>query len=293
MWIPYDLMGALKPETPAPSVEASKADRSARDIVVGFFVRNPVTQTWEIDVRAEAVNRVYFRDLQGMKAEIAFYGDESGKLNEIIYRVQGADPFAALAACRQDVDERLARWALELGRGMALAGWRVADPRHGARWRCTPFRPSALDIDLDAVEHVPDDLKALIRIYQRARNASDSAWRLLNANAVLRPWREGRAPFPPTAARTGRTVTFDMLVHSGAASCCAGLRDRPLIEFIDMARELGDRLVYALERPDANAVDDEVGARLAPIASLADLAAREVLLGEIARRQGEAMALAS
>ncbi|MFD1330929.1 methylamine utilization protein MauJ [Methylopila musalis] len=293
MWIPYDLMGALKAETPAPSVEASKADRAPRDIVIGFFVRNPVTQTWEIDVRAEAVNRVYFRDVQGMPAEIAFYGDESGKLNEIIYRVQGGDPFAALAACRRDVDERLARWALELGRGMALAGWRVADPRHGARWRCTPFRPSALDIDLDAVEHVPDDLRPFIRLYQRARNASDSAWRLLNATAILRPWREGRAPFAAAAARAGRAVTFDMLVHSGAVSAFADLRDRPLTELADRAQALSDRVRSDLDRPDATVDDEEARARLAPMASLADLAAREVLLAEIARRQGEAMALAS
>lgn len=289
MWIPYDLMGTLKPETAAPSIELSKADRTTRDIVVGFFVRNPVTQTWEIDVKVEAVNRVYSRKVGGMRAEIAFYGEGSGKLNEIIYRVQGSDPFEALAACRRDVDERLARWTLELGRGMALAGWRVADPSHGARWRCTPFRPSALDIDLDAVEHVADDLKPLIRLYQRARNASDSAWRLMNAYAVLRPWRDGERPFDASPARS-ETVTFDMLVHSGAIACRPELKDQPLSAFLDELTPLREAIVAGLDRPGADAPDEGVLARMA---SLADLAARQVLLGEIARRQARELALAS
>ncbi len=290
MWIPYDLMGQPKPETPAASVEASKADRTMRDIVVGFFVRNPVTQTWEIDVKIDSVDRVYSREVGGMPAEIAFYGESSGKLNEIIYRVKANDAFEALAACRRDIDGRLARWTLELGRGMALAGWRLADPAHGARWRCTPFRPSALDIDLDAVESAPDDVKPLILLYQRARNASDSAWRLLNAYAVLRPWRDGERPFGSPQARARSTVSFDMLVHSGAVACRPELKGQPLTAFVDELASLRDRIIAGLERPDAEAPEQTFLARMA---SLADLAARQVLLEEIARRAGDEMALAS
>ena len=116
-----------------------------------FFVRNPITQSWEIDIRAEAVKEVLRVDLDGMSAEIACYGDDSGKLSEIIYRVKGTEPYAAFDACRHDLEDRLARWTVEIGRGMAIAGWRVADPANEARWRCTPYRPSALDLDLDTV----------------------------------------------------------------------------------------------------------------------------------------------
>lgn len=291
MWIPYDLMEGLKPETAVATIELAKADRSVRDIVVGFFVRNPVTQTWEIDVMADAVNRVYRRDVGGMPAEIAFYGDASGKLNEIIYRVQGADPFHALAACRRDVDERLARWTLELGRGMALAGWRIADPSHGARWRCTPFRPSALELDLDAVERVDEDLKPLIRLYQRARNASDSSWRLLNAYAVLRPWRDGERPFDRSAQ--AQNVTFEMLVHSGAIGSRPELKDQPLAVFVDELKPLRDEILAGLEQSGVEAPDEAGRVRVARMASLADLAARQALLGEIARRKSEQLALAS
>ena len=70
MWIPYDLMGSLKPETSAATIERSKADRTVRDVIVGFFVRNPVTQTWEIDVKIDALDRVLAEPIDGMTAEI-------------------------------------------------------------------------------------------------------------------------------------------------------------------------------------------------------------------------------
>lgn len=291
MWIPYGLNASAKAETPAASIGQSRADRSERDVMVGFFVRNPITLAWEIDIRADALGGVRHETIEGMPAVIGFYGNDAGKLDEIIYRVTSPDPFAALAICRDDLENRLARWTLQLGRGMAIAGWRLADPTHDARWRCTPFRPSALDLDLDAVSSVPDDMKPALRLYQRARNASDPAWRLLNAFAVLRAWRDGAAPFARDARRAERTITFDMLVHSGALACAPELRDRPLTALVDLLDGMRGAILQGLEAPSVTPGD--ASPHLAPMASLADLAAREALLGEIGRRQDMDMALAS
>lgn len=287
MWIPYDSTGSLKGETSAASLQRSQADRSVRDVLVGFFVRNPITQSWEIDIRAEAVKEVLRVDLDGMSAEIACYGDDSGKLSEIIYRVKCAEPYAAFDACRHDLEDRLARWTVEIGRGMAIAGWRVADPANEARWRCTPYRPSALDLDLDAVAFAPDDLKPLLRLYQRARNASDPAWRLLNAYAVLKCWRAGKDPFPAKPQRPSPTVTLEMLVHSGALSCAMSFKDQPLASFVDALEVWRDAVLHDLELPGegVHGLRGEARWRLAYMASLADLAARKTLLIEIARRR--------
>lgn len=295
MWIPYDLAGSLKGETSATSLQRSQADRSVRDVLVGFFVRNPVTQSWEIDIRAEAVKEVLTAELDGMPTEIACYGDESGKLSEIIYRVKSGELYTALDACRHDLEDRLARWTLELGRGMAVAGWRVADPANEARWRCTPFRPSALDLDLDAVAFVPNDLKPLLRLYQRARNASDSAWRLLNAYAVLKCWRAGKAPFSAKPQQSGPIVTLEMLVHSGTLGCAATFKDQPLAVFVDALEVWRDAVLEGLETPadGVHGLRGEARWRLAHMASLADLAARDTLLREIARRRSVDLALAS
>lgn len=295
MWIPYDLTGSLKGETSAASLQRSQADRSVRDVLVGFFVRNPITQSWEIDIRADAIKEVLTVELDGMPTEIACYGDESGKVSEIIYRVKSAEPYVAFDACRQDLEDRFARWTLELGRGMAIAGWRVADPTNEARWRCTPFRPSALDLDLEAVAFVPDDLKPLLRLYQRARNASDPAWRLLNAYAVLKCWRTGGAPFPAQPQRPALTVTLEMLVHSGALGCAANFKDQPLASLVDALQIWRDAVLQDLEAPGegAHGLRGEARWRLAHMANLADLAARETLMREIARRRSPKLALAS
>lgn len=295
MWIPYDLAGSLKAETSASTIQRSQSDRSVRDVLVGFFVRNPITQSWEIDIRAESAKQVLTAELDGMPAEIACYGDESGKLSEIIYRIKSAEPYAAFDACRHDLEDRLARWTLELGRGMAIAGWRVADPANEARWRCTPFRPSALDLDLDAVAFAPDDLKPLLRLYQRARNASDPAWRLLNAFAVLKCWRTGKAPFPGKPQRPGPTVTLEMLVHSGTLGCAVNFKDQPLERFVDALEIWRDAVLQDLEAPGgcAQGLRGEARWQLAHMASLADLVARETLVREMARRRRAELALAS
>ena len=295
MWIPYDLTGSLKAETSAASIRRSQADRSVRDVLVGFFVRNPITQSWEIDIRAEAVKEVLTAKLDGMPTEIACYGGESGKLSEIIYRVKSAEPYAAFDACRHDLEDRLARWTLELGRGMTIAGWRVADPANEARWRCTPFRPSALDLDLNAVAFAPDDLKPLLRLYQRARNASDPAWRLLNAYAVLKCWRAGKAPFSLMPQQPAPVVTLEMLVHSGALGCAESFKDQPLASLVDALEVWRDAVLQDLEAPGegAHGLRGEARWRLAHMASLADLAARETLIREIARRRSADLALAS
>lgn len=295
MWIPYELAGSLKAETNAATIERSHADRSVRDVLVGFYVRNPITQTWEIDVLAETVKDVLTVRVNDMAAEIACYGDDAGKLNEIIYRVKSADPHAAFEACRQDLEDRLARWTLELGRGIAIAGWRVADPANEARWRCTPFRPSALELDLQVVAFAPDDLKPLLRLYQHARNASDPAWRLLNAYAVLSCWRAGKAPFSGTPKQHELTVTAEMLVHSGCISYAGEFKDQPLTVFVDELDIWRGAILHDLDAPGESHPMHRGGTRsqLAHMASLADLAARKTLMQEITRRRRADLALAS
>lgn len=294
MWIPYDLTGSLKAETSAATIQRSQADHTVRDVLVGFFVRNPVTQTWEIDIRAEAVKDTIKVELSGMPAEIACYGDDSGKLSEIIYRVKSAEPYAAFDACRRDLEDRLARWALELGRGMDIAGWRVADPINEARWHCTPFRPSAVDLDLNAVDFAPDDLKPLLRLYQRARNASDPAWRLINAHAVLACWRAGKAPFPAQPQLPEPVVTVEMLAHSGTIGSGVNFKGQPLTLLVDALEGWRDAVLKDLAEPgSAKEFLGETRCGLCHMASLADLAARDTLLREIARRRHGELALAS
>ena len=53
MWIPYDISGSLKAATAPETIRQSRADLSLRVFLVGFLLRNPVTQAWELDLVAD------------------------------------------------------------------------------------------------------------------------------------------------------------------------------------------------------------------------------------------------
>ena len=286
MWIPYDIRASLKADSPPEAIRQSLADAEPREFLVGFFLRNPVTQAWEADIAVEGApaEMAAAPDLPG--ARISFHGNDGGKLSEVIYRLDATAHDQALARAHADMQRRMLRWLVQIGRGLALAGWRIADPAHGARWRCTPFRPSAMRADHIPLDPMPPDLAPLAELFQRARNAPDAASRLLAAFALLHAARDH-----PALARAdvpSFRVTQDMLIHSGAIACPEPLEGLDLGQLIAHLRPHHDRLVG----PGgilAPVLDDLAGQRrLAQLANLADLAAHRLILAELRARQGAA-----
>ena len=287
MWIPYDIRASLKAESPPDTVRLSLADATPREFLVGFLLRNPVTQVWEADLVADAGEPELAAgpDLPG--ASLSFHGNGAGKLAEVIYRLPATSQRQALDRAHAEFRRRMLRWVAEFGRGMAVAGWRIADPAHGARWRCTPFRPSAMRATYAALGPVAADLAPLVELFQRARNAPDAASRLLAAFSVLHA-----ADHHPALAQAGAAtlrVSQDMLIHSGALACPEPLEGMDLAQLIAHLRPHHDRLIG----PGgvlAAVVDDLPGQmHLSQLANLADLVAHRLILAEIrARRQAAA-----
>ena len=288
MWIPYDLKGPLKADTSPETIAAAGMDRKLRQIMVGFFLRNPVTWTWEIDLCAQDFADGIETQLEGQPARIDLHGDDTGRVEEIVYRTFGTDHLAVLSRCHRDLEARLARWALELGRGMSIAGWRVADPDNNARWRCTPFRPSALNLSPERAVPPSPEFLPLLNLYRQGRNSSDPAWRLITATAILTAWRDGCPPLdrrqmPP------QTVSLQMLVLSGTLVELAGLQDQPLETLVELLVQERDAQMAALAHPTRiSSVGLAAQARLAQLANIADLAARQVLLVQM--QQAESVA---
>lgn len=291
MWIPYGLLGPLKAESAPETVRNSAEDTNEREFLVGFFVRNPVTQVWEVDILLN--NGTYSETLNfhGRPAVMNLFPNDAGKLDEILYRIEACSAQQAVDACYAHVTTQLASWALRLGRGMAVAGWRVADLKHETRWRCVPFRPSALELKQPTLDQVPDTHRHLLHLYGEVRNATSPAWRLLNAMTILRAWRDRAEPFGSTdqrASEVGQSrrehlVTFETLMHSGAGSSASDLRDKPLAELIQRLEPVCRKVIRALEgERDAYSVPTRAeAAQLAEFANLADACAREVLTGEL------------
>lgn len=286
MWIPYDMRGSLKAESQPETIRMSQADGRRREFLVGFYLRNPVTQSWELDLVADAMPFEFAPgdDLPG--ATLSVHGNEAGKLGEIIYRLSAGSAEKALLRAHADLQRRLLRYVAEVGRGMAIGGWRIADMTHGARWRCTPFRPSAMKVDYAALGPVDDDLAPLAELFQRARNAGDAVSRLIAAYAVLHA-----ASHHPALARSGAgtlRVTQEMLIHSGAIAHPAPLQDLTLRELLATLRPVHDRYIG----PDGLLVpvfeDLPEQRQLAQLANLADLIAHRLILTEIRARASAA-----
>lgn len=282
MWIPYDITGSLKPGNPAADA-LSRADTAPRDFLIGFLLRNPVTQAWELDVLAGADASV----TEGSDLHLTFSGNEAGKLAEIMVRLTARSAEDAIERAYRAVSRRLLRYVVETGRGMAVAGWRVADPTHDARWRCTPFRPSALMLDHAALTPVGSDLAPLVELFQRARNAPDPATRMLAAFAVLHAAASGHAALAQ-ADTDGFRVTSAMLAHAGALDETGALAGQDLAALIAALRPHHDALIgpagTLTPLPETLAARQSLGR----MANLADLAAHRLLAAELAARRASA-----
>ena len=217
------------------------------------------------------------------EARVSLHGNERGKLAEVIYRLPAVSAEEALAFAYDDVERRLLRWQIETGRGMALAGWRIADLAHQARWRCTAFRPSALTLDGAALGPIDADLAPLVELFRRARNAPDPASRLMAAFALL----DAAASGDPALTRSGADdfrVTQEILIHAGALAWPEPLADLGLAALVALLRPHHDRLLGPRGVLAPVPLDLAAQKRLAMLANLADLVAHRLLVAEIRGR---------
>lgn len=296
MWIPYGLSGQLKSESAAELASAALADSRRRDFLVGFYLSNPVTHSWESEVVPDAATRAA-GEVVAVADGTAFLQvvlNAAGKLEELIFEVQAGSPHAAVELCMAAAVRRLDEWALHTGRGLDIAGWRVADMDHRARWRCVPFRPSVVEAAAPALTRVPASHEALARLYRQARNASAPEWRLLCAYAILDASEKCYEPFATTerwleragTLRRSVRVSFDMLLRSGALERFGSLEGGSVAEVLACLTPMRDDVLASVGGlPLQYALLDDAGsverATLIAVANLADVLAREVLLEEL------------
>lgn len=291
MWIPYDIRGSLKAETPAETIRLSRADLRMREFLVGFFVRNPVTQAWELDLVASANGEeITIPASDGRRLEMRLYGNDAGKLSEVLLRCEAVSVDEALALAHDALTRWMLLQVLETGRGMAIAGWRISDNSHDARWRCTPFRPSALHLDFAAQLPLAADLQPVAEMFQRARNATDAASRMLAAFAILDAAAQG-LPALARAATDSFKVTQEMLIHAGAMDHAEEFQGLALPQLVAALRPHHDRLIG----PGGllAQINDGLDAQktLARLANLSDLASHRLIVAELrARRQSDVLA---
>lgn len=283
MWIPHNLLSPLKAETAKETIRASEAADDERSFVVGFMLCNTLTRAWETDLVISAAESERGIEIEGTRCVLHASTNDAGKLHELIYAVPARGAMAALAMTFRHVDGELSRMALQYGRSFEIAGWRIADVEHGARWRCIPFRPSSLKSE-SAPSELPSVWNETLRRYREARSAASATWRLILAGAILDAAVCGRAPFDAKALDLGgHVLTLDMLARSGTLVTHPDLKGATAQGLHEVVEPLRQSLLAHLSSFETRADlgdggDYDAIVRFAALANLADLVARDLIL---------------
>nr|WP_045836365.1 methylamine utilization protein MauJ [Hyphomicrobium sp. 99] len=281
MWIPYNWMASLRAESPPEAVSASEAAHELRNFVVGFFVRSTGARAWETDFLASSSPTVD-QWVGERRVTIQFSSSQNGKMNEIVYNMLASGSKDALGIAYGAVQDFIDDVCLAHGRSIEVIGWRVADVEHGARWRSVPFLPSALSA-IEPMRDVAPEFQSFIRLYREARCASSPMWRLVCAGAALAGLLQGDA----SGERSRNPISVEMLVRSGAYSFYPQFVDADagtLSAWVEPRRQAvladlgGAATTDQIEVSLTARREIESDAKLAALANLTDLVAREVLL---------------
>lgn len=286
MWFPYSLPVRWKAESERHRIDESLADPDPREFLIGFILQSRVGSEWGVEVRLDEPRWLTHAG-QGEAFSTGYYPNESGRLAEIICRMEESSPASALRRSHAHVSRTLDRWSAAKGRGFAILGFRIADLKHQARWRSLPHRPSDEDFDTLIETELPDSFGHVVALYRQARNSSSDIYRLLCCCKILRLWTEGKAPFE--LARSGGEraeslkVTREMMGLSGMIEFRPDLEGTPFSRLLDRIAPWPERATATIT-PDGCPVDlsdYEQGRELAAVANLVDLAAHRIFLAEV------------
>ncbi|MCL6608693.1 MAG: methylamine utilization protein MauJ [Geminicoccaceae bacterium] len=198
MWVPYEALGPLRIEGDREAAEASQRDDSSRAFLVAFFLQSPGNPDIETDFALNGEPNVGLVDAGGLRRTARLASGPTGRLSELLVSVEARGLEDALAGAWRLVAMATARWSAASGRAVTIAGWRIADLRHGARWRVAPFRPST--VPLPPILDLPlrPEHFTLLRAYQEARRSRSVSARLLFAQRIASAFDRRTEPFATT-----------------------------------------------------------------------------------------------
>ncbi len=293
MWVPYLLSEPWKPESPREQINTSLTDDRERDFLIGFYLKNPVTNVWDVDLQLDKAHKEEFTDAKQSVIVMGFYPGDAGKLNEIVCKTRDVAPRAALERCYSQASRLLDLWSVSLGRGLGIAGFRVADLEHEAKWRSVPFRPSALAFSIPDYDVITDEHAAMAWLYREARNTQSPAYRFLCSYKILEAWNKRLGVFGRTdrmiaerklpMERPVHSVTQEMAVLSGVWDRHPEFKDVTFDQLLPLLATWRNQAASALVDPGLATSFDQYDSHveITSLANLVDYAARQVLSDEL------------
>ncbi len=229
MWFPYTLPSQWKAECDRERVHDSQADTSVREFLIGFYLRNPISQEWQVELHLEEPQWIDFEYRNG-SISAGFYPHDEERLAEILCRVQEQDPVKAVEYCYGFVARLLNYWSVWYGRGFGIDGYRIADLRHEARWRVVPHRPSSEQFAVPDMGHSSADLDGLFELYRTVRTSNNPVDRFLCAYKLVTLIIHSQVPPEMSELVEAETVTKETLVISGMIKYRPELEGRRVAE---------------------------------------------------------------
>ena len=83
MWFPYSLPTAWKRESNREPAHDALADREQRPFLVAFYLHNPVSREWSVELQLREQSRLTLEDSCDNFITVGFYPDEHERLAEI------------------------------------------------------------------------------------------------------------------------------------------------------------------------------------------------------------------
>lgn len=235
MWFPYTLPAQWKVECDRERVRDSQADTGEREFLVGFYLQNPVSQEWQVELHLQEPQWIEF-EYRGGRISAGFYPHDEERLAEILCRVQAQGHTEAVEYCHGFVTQLLNYWCAWYGRGLGIAGYRVADLRHEARWRAIPHRPSSEKFTVPDINRCGEKMDGLFELYRMVRTSNSPIHRFLCAYKLINLLNNPQAPSKLRGLVEAETVTKEMLVISGVIKYQPQLEGRQLTELPELLR---------------------------------------------------------
>lgn len=293
MWFPYSLPTNLKTEGDRQRANDSKLDECPRDFLVASQLRNPISNDWSVELQLAEPKAVNWKDECGNPIQVTFFPNGDNRLAEIVCKLSDTNLDSAIRRSYTIINKSLEYWSSLSGRGFSIAGIRVADLKHDARWRAMPHWPSALQIPLEIPQNIPDSFWPAAQLYTEGRTSSKDRYRFLCCYALICRWSRAEPPFDwqtmnadEASAQPTAVVDQEIMALSGAVQFAPGLEGLSIAE-LAKALESWHARALSFVSGDVNGKPDDFRSHQewAAIANIADIAAHRILSQTLAHWQ--------
>ncbi|HRX78955.1 MAG TPA: methylamine utilization protein MauJ [Pirellulaceae bacterium] len=286
MWFPYSLPTSFRIEGDRHRANDSQVDDSPREFLVACQLRNPISNSWSVELHLEETRTLKWKEADGNQIQLSLFPDEDGRLSEVVCKLLDNGLQSAVGRSHAAISNLLDFWSGLSGRGFSVAGLRVADFKYDARWRAMPHWPSALELPFEIPENIPASFWPVAQLYREGRTSSKDRYRFLCCQAVIMRWARAEEPFawrkqscPDVSELAETSISREVMALAGAKQFVPHLEGLTIEDLATALESWKSQAIDFIGSASASeTLDDFTTLQMwAAIANVADIAAHTVL----------------